>query len=196
MVFDNNVQNTSQVFGPVLTYLQDRYSKNPHSNLQEERGTGATHYYTRHEKQGDDRSKEFVSNKGYAQLTNKQKRARILIAESEKELRYLFEAYLDLIRVDSDIVDNGNRALSSFLQSKENGKEYYAVILNAHLKGKKGLDVAREIHKKDTSQKIILVTTNTKEQLPKAELQSAAIDDKDVLVMPFELSNLSKILTR
>jgi hypothetical protein len=56
--------------------------------------------------------------------------------------------------------------------------------------------VAREIHKKDTSQKIILVTTNTKEQLPKAELQSAAIDDKDVLVMPFELSTLSKILTR
>jgi hypothetical protein len=137
LVFYNNVQNTrSKVFGRLLTNLQDRYSKSPHSNLQEERGTDATPYYTRHEKLddcGDDRSKEFVSNKGYAQLTNKQKRARLLIAESEKELRYLFEAYLDLLRVDSDIVDNGNRALSSFLQSKKNGKGYDAVILNTHL---------------------------------------------------------------
>jgi CheY-like chemotaxis protein len=204
LIFDNNFQNKrSEFFGPVPIALQDRNSKNPHYNLQEERYMDATtHYFTRHEKLGDegggddDRSKEFVSNKGYTQVTNKQKRARFLIAESEKELRYLFEAYLDLLRVDSDIVDNGNRALSSFLQSKKNGKGYDAVILNAHLKGKKGLDVAREIHKKDTFQKIILVTTNTKEQISKAELQSAAIDDKDVLLMPFELSTLSKILTR
>ena len=138
--------------------------------------------------------KVFVNKKGHTQLPNRRKQARFLIAESEKELRYLFETYIDLLRFDSDIVDNGNRALSSFLQNKKNGKNYNAVILNTHLKGKKGLDVAREIYKEDNSQKIILVTTNTKKQFPKKELQSAGIDDKDILVMPFELSSLSKLL--
>ena len=107
---------------------------------------------------------------------------------------YLFETYLDLLRVDSDIGDSGTRALSSFIQSAKNGKKYDAVILDTRLKGKKGLDVAKEIHKKDVSQRIILITTNMKEQLPRDELQAAAISDKDILVMPFELSSLSKIL--
>ena len=31
-------------------------------------------------------------------------------------------------------------------------------------------------------------------QLPKEELQSAAIDEKDILVMPFTLSRLSKMV--
>jgi response regulator of citrate/malate metabolism len=66
--------------------------------------------------------------------------------------------------------------------------------LDTHLKGKKGLEVAKKIHEKDSSQKIILVTTSMKEQLPKEELQYAAVREKDILVMPFELASLSKLL--
>jgi hypothetical protein len=49
------------------------------------------------------------------QLLKKElERARFLIAESEKELQFLFRAYLDLIGVQSEIVDDGNRALTTF----------------------------------------------------------------------------------
>lgn len=122
------------------------------------------------------------------------KQARILIGESEKELQSLFKAYLDLLGAESDIVDNGNRALSTFLQNKNNGKKYDAVVLDTHLKGKKGLHVAKKIRQSDNSQKIILITTSMKEQLPENELQAASIDGKDILVMPFALSNLSKMI--
>ena len=120
--------------------------------------------------------------------------ARFLIAESEKELQSLFKPYLDLIGAESEIVDDGNRALSTFLQNKNEGKNYDAVVVDTHLKGKKGLDVAKKIRQSDHSQKIVLVTTSMKEQLPKEELQSASIDEKDILVMPFALSRLSKMI--
>ena len=56
------------------------------------------------------------------------------------------------------------------------------------------MDVAKKIRQTDNSQKIVLVTTSMKEELPKEELQSAAIDEKDILVMPFTLSRLSKMV--
>ncbi len=132
--------------------------------------------------------------KKHTGLSNKLRQARFLIAESEIELQSLFKAYLDLLGAESEIVDNGNRALTTFLQSKNNGKKYDAVVIDTHLKGKKGLDVAKKIRQSDNSQKIILVTTNMKKQFSKDELQSTAIDEKDILVMPFELSSLSKLL--
>jgi CheY-like chemotaxis protein len=188
---------TTVILDHIPSYHKTGYNESVPSYLHRERNKESTHYDSELQIHTDNEEiKEFVFKKEHTQPTNSRKQTRFLIAESEEELRYLFEAYLDLLRVDSDIVDNGNSALSSFLKSRKNGKIYDAVILNTHLKGKMGLDVAREIHKQHNSQRIILVTTNTKEQLPWDELQSAAIDDKDILVMPFELSSLSKILTR
>ena len=135
-----------------------------------------------------------VSNKGLVQLSIELKQARILIAESEKELSSLFQDYLDLLGAESEIVDDGDGALSTFLRRKNEGKRYDAVVLDTHLKGKRGLEVAKKMREKDSSQKIILVTTSMKEQSPKEELQSIAIGDKDILVMPFELSSLSRSL--
>ena len=134
------------------------------------------------------------SNRAQISQTIKLKQARFLIAESEKELQSLFKAYLDLIGAEGEIVDDGNRAVATFLQNTNEGKVYDAVVVDTHLKGKKGLEVAKKIHERDNSQKIVLVTTSMKEQLPKDELQSASIDEKDILVMPFSLSRLPKMI--
>ncbi|WP_148687513.1 response regulator [Candidatus Nitrosocosmicus hydrocola] len=190
-----NIQNiTAGILDSTLLHYETRHNENVPSYVQTERNIGTAHSDTDLQIYADNENKEFVNKKGHTHLIKQRKQARFLIAESEKELRYLFEAYLDLLRVDSDIVDSGNRALSTFVQSKNKGKEYDAVILDTHLRGKRGLDVAKEIHKKDNSQRIILVTTDMKERLPRDELQAAAICDKDILVMPFELSSLSKLL--
>lgn len=121
--------------------------------------------------------------------SNKLKQTRILIAESEPEILLLFKVYLDSLGIESITADNGEKALSTFLQSKEEGKNYDAVVLDTHLKEQEGLEVAKKIRENDNRQRIILVVTKMKEQLPKEKLQSTAIKDSDILVMPFRLSN-------
>ena len=142
------------------------------------------------------KNKQIVEEKITQSLLRRKKlgQVRFLIAESEKELQSLFKDYLDLIGAESDIVDDGNSALSTFLQNKNEGKGYDVVVVDTRLKGKKGLEVAKKIHLSDNSQKIVIVTTSMKEQLPKEELQSALINEKDILVMPFALSRLSKMI--
>ncbi len=189
----------SEILGYSQLHHENQSSENFDRHLQTETYLGDTHntqhgFAEEEDDKDNDENKEFVNKKGYTELSSELKQARFLIAESEKELSSLFQAYVDLLGAESEIVDNGDRALSTFLQSKNEGKGYDAVVLDTHLKGKKGLEVAKKIHEKDSSQKIILVTTSMKEQLPKEELQYAAVREKDILVMPFELASLSKLL--
>jgi len=157
---------------------------------------GKTHHDTKHDLPDEEynENNESVNKKGQIRLSSELKQARILIAESEKEISSLFQDYLDLLGAESETVDDGDTALSAFLRRKNEGRGYDAVVLDTHLKGKRGLEVAKKMREKDRSQKIVLVTTSMKEQLPKDELQSSAIREKDILVMPFELSSLSRLL--
>lgn len=136
-----------------------------------------------------------VAQAGYVRLTNELKQTRILLAESEKELQSLFKIYLDSLGADSETVDDGNKALAAYLYNKEDGRNYDAIVLDTHLNNISGLDVAKKIHERDHSQKIILITTRPKGQLPKDSLKATAIEEKDILVMPFKLSNLAQTLT-
>lgn len=63
------------------------------------------------------------------------------------------------------------------------------VILDTHLKGLGGLDLAKMIHDISPTQRIIMVTTTPMESLPKNVLNSVMIDGADILTMPFRLSN-------
>jgi CheY-like chemotaxis protein len=144
--------------------------------------------------QSNDEKKEWIIKKERARLSEELRQARFMIVESEKELMSLFKIYLDRLGVESEMVDDGDTALSSFLQGKKEGKKYDAIVLDTNLRGKRGLEVAKEIHKNVKTQKVILVTTSMKEQLSKEELQTAAIDEKHILVMPFSLSSLPNLL--
>lgn len=127
-------------------------------------------------------------------LTNELKQTRILLAESEKELRSLFKIYLDSLGADSETTDDGNKALAAYLHSRENGRNYDAVVLDTHLNDISGFDVAKKIRDRDQSQRIILITTRLKKQLPKDTLKASSIKENDILVMPFKLSNLAEAL--
>jgi len=135
-----------------------------------------------------------VTKAGDIRLNNELKLTRILLAESEKEIRSLFKIYLDSLGADSETADDGNIALAAYLRSKENGRKYDAVVLDTHLKDISGLDVAKKIHDRDQSQRIILITTRSKKQLPLDTLRATSIKEKDILVMPFKLSNLAETL--
>ena len=63
-------------------------------------------------------------------------------------------------------------------------------MLDTHLHNTSGLDVAKKIRSEKPDQKLVLVTTTPKEYLPRECLNTARIEDKYILTMPFRLSNL------
>jgi hypothetical protein len=115
-----------EILGYSQLHQEDHANESFDPHLQRETYVGDTHINTQHglrEEEDDDENKEFVSKKGYTQLSSELKQARILIAESEEELSSLFQAYFDLLGAESEIVTNGDRALSIFLQCKNEGKD-------------------------------------------------------------------------
>ncbi|WP_458745922.1 response regulator [Candidatus Nitrosocosmicus sp. T] len=121
---------------------------------------------------------------------------RVLLAESDTEILLLFKEFFELVGIESIATDNGDKALHIFQEDKEEGKKYNVVILNTQLKGTRGLDVAKKIHTNSPNQRIVLLTTTIKEELLQEALNSTAIEKKDILVMPFKLSQLHAIINQ
>ena len=120
---------------------------------------------------------------------------QILIAESETELVSLFETYLSSLGMKTEIAKSGEQALECFFDSEKKERLYDAIMVDTHLHNTSGLDIAKRIHLEKPDQKLVLVTTTPKEYLPKECLNTAGIEDKDILTMPFKLSKLATILT-
>jgi DNA-binding response OmpR family regulator len=115
---------------------------------------------------------------------------QILIAESETELVSLFETYLSSVGVSAKIANTGDAAIDFFFVSKKNDKSFDAILLDTHLSNPSGLDVAKKIRSEKPDQKLVIITTTPKEHLPKDCLKTAGIKDKDILTMPFRMSEL------
>ena len=128
-------------------------------------------------------------NKPDNSLSKELEPVQILIAEPEPDILSLFKAFLETLGVRSATVADGETALEVFLEKENNGRPYDVLVLDTHLKGLGGLDLARIIRDKSPAQRIILVTTTPMEYLPKSALKSAMIDEGDILTMPFRLSD-------
>ena len=145
---------------------------------------------------GGDKKNELVDIKHDASFPNLTNQLRILIVESEPDIRLLFKTYLELVGAESITADDGDKAISIFQEDKNQGRNYDVVLIDTHLKGRLGLDVAKKIYSKSPNQRIVLLTTYMREELSQAALDSAAINDKDILVMPFKLAQLRTVLNQ
>ena len=94
-----------------------------------------------------------------------------------------------------EIVDGGEACLNR-IYGNTNNTNFDIVIINTHLFDIPGLDIAKEIHKKNPSQRIIITTTILRERLPKEQLDSAGIDHEYVLTMPFRFSDMMRFLSK
>ena len=115
---------------------------------------------------------------------------------AEPELLLLFSTYLSSLGMDTEIVSSREKTLDSFFSSIQNNRPYDAIVLDTHLSNPSGLDVAKRIRSNKPDQKLVIVTTTPKEYLSKDCLKMAAIEDKDILTIPFKLSILVKILKK
>ncbi|HYO05603.1 MAG TPA: response regulator [Phototrophicaceae bacterium] len=104
------------------------------------------------------------------------------MSESNHDLRYLYQAYLDSFGLDMEIVDGGEACLNGLYGNTSN-TIFDIVILNTHLFDIPGLVIAKEIHKKNPSKKIVITTTILRERLSKEQLDSADIDHEYILHM-------------
>ncbi|HYO07173.1 MAG TPA: hypothetical protein VER14_09325 [Phototrophicaceae bacterium] len=59
-----------------------------------------------------------------------------------------------------------------------------------------GLDIAKEIRKKNPSQRIVITTTVLRERLPKEDLDSAGIEHESILTIPFRFSDMMYFLSK
>jgi CheY-like chemotaxis protein len=165
---------------------QTRYAVKASSN----NNKNTVHAYQ--QKKEKDTFANVKNNTPFSKLTSQ---TRILIAESDIEVLLLFKKYLDFVGAESVTADDGDKALNIFQEDKNAGKNYDVVVLDTHLKGILGLDVAKKIYASSPNQRIVLLTTTLKEELSEDALSSAAIEDKDILVMPFRLSQLRRLLS-
>ena len=114
---------------------------------------------------------------------------RVLVAESNDDLRYPYKTYLDSLGLKLEIVNSVEACLSLLFKDKTpNNNNFDTVVINTHLIDIPGLDVAKEIRKRKPYQRIAIVTTRLREHLPKEQSGFAGIDNDCILTIPFRFS--------
>ena len=135
------------------------------------------------------------------QSTENQKRKskRILIAEPESDIQYLYSLFAKqygFSTSDVNIVENGNKCLEivfSNTREDSNNNDYDIIMLDTHLHDISGFEVARKIRDRLPHKKIILTTTYSLDNISKI-IDSIGIKSEEVILKPFSYSELFSVL--
>ena len=131
----------------------------------------------------------------------KRKSKRILIAEPNSDIQYLYSIFTKQFGFsisDVSIVENGNKCLEILLSNtaednNDNDNDYDIIILDTHLPDISGFEVARKIRDRLPHKKIILTTTHSLDNISNI-IDSIGIKSEDVILKPFNFSELFSIL--
>ena len=118
-------------------------------------------------------------------------RIRILIVESDSDLKTLYTGFLGDRFIDVITASDGNECLS--LVKTIN---FDIIILDTHIAGhQEPTDIAKEIHRIKPGQRIVLTTTNPV-YLTSSATNSFRVNKEDILVKPFMLPDLLEVIRR
>ena len=129
----------------------------------------------------------------------KKKTKRILIAEPEPDIQFLYSLFAKQYGFsisDVNIVENGNKCLEivfSNTREDSNNNDYDIIMLDTHLHDISGFEVARKIRDRLPHKKIILTTTYSLDNISKI-IDSIGIKSEEVILKPFSYSELFSIL--
>ena len=116
---------------------------------------------------------------------------RILIAESDPDLAFLYAEFLRRCHVNVTIVVDSNECLSALKSSN-----FDVIILDEHLSGNiLTQDLANEILRVKPDQRITLTTTNPSYGISTGT-DFVGLNPKDILLKPLMLSNLLEVIKR
>ena len=131
----------------------------------------------------------------------KRKSKRILIAEPNSDIQYLYSLFTKQFGFsisDVNIIENGNKCLEILLSNtaddnNNNDNDYDIIILDTHLPDISGFEVARKIRDRLPHKKIILTTTHSLDNISNI-IDSIGIKREDVILKPFNFSELFSTL--
>lgn len=121
--------------------------------------------------------------------SGQENRTQILIVESDPDLMMMYAEFFAERNMPAVVMPEGNECLSVVKE-----RDFDIVILDTHLSGSiKASDLAKEIYRIKPTQRIVLTTTN---QLygTSVGIKSFRVSRQDVLIKPFRLSNLIKVI--
>jgi DNA-binding response OmpR family regulator len=136
------------------------------------------------------------------QKKKEKKPKRILIAEPEPDIQFLYSLFTKQYGFsisDVKVVQNGNKCLEIIHYSREDNNEnnknndYDIFIVDTHLRDISGFEVARKIRDRLPHKRIILTTTYSLDNISNM-IDSIGIKSQDVLFKPFSYSDLVSIL--
>ena len=127
------------------------------------------------------------------------KSKRILIAEPEPDIQFLYSLFAKQYGFsisDVRIIESGNKCLEivfSNTREDSNNNDYDIIMLDTHLHDISGFEVARKIRDRLPHKKIILTTTYSLDNISNI-IDSIGIKSENVILKPFNFSELFSIL--
>ena len=128
----------------------------------------------------------------YRLTSRNRQKIKILIAEPESDLRYVYREYLNGLGLEVEMVENGSKCIKYLLDSKDKGEEeedFDMVILDSHLPDINGIEVIKQIRKKIPNQRIVFTTTHPLSKI-NTVVSPFGIETEDILVKPFNFRQL------
>jgi CheY-like chemotaxis protein len=132
---------------------------------------------------------DFIGRRNPARQAKPQK-MRILLAESEADIRTIYRDFLKSLPVELFMVVGAGECLAQVLMRDE--RDFYdLVIIDIHVKDARGYDTAKRIIQENPDQQIIFTTTSDLDSI-RADFKAHSLDiDKyPILQKPFVFSQL------
>lgn len=121
--------------------------------------------------------------------SGQENRTQILIVESDPDLMMMYAEFFAERNMTAVVMSEGNECLSVVKE-----KDFDIIILDTHLSGCiRASDLAKEIYRIKPTQRIVLTTTNPLYGTS-VGIKSFRVNKQDVLIKPFRLSNLIKVI--
>ncbi len=114
--------------------------------------------------------------------------ARILIVEDELDLLEIWKE--ELVQTGNPTVGiSDGRQVAEILQQEQ----FDIVLLDAGLPGRSGLEVLRDIRRKDTRLPVVIITASVSPDVTRGLVEAGA---SDILFKPLPLEDLLNVVTR
>lgn len=115
---------------------------------------------------------------------------RVLVVDDEKEVLYVFERVLEQMGHESVVCDSWETALEQFYD-----EAFDLVILDVHMPGRDGFQIAKEMRSAKPKQRIMIVTGLDAGQAF-SYFQAAGVDVNEILYKPFSIPKVKNLITK
>lgn len=114
----------------------------------------------------------------------------VLVVDDEKEVLNFFKLFLSKIGYKTDLTDSWELALEKYYEV-----DFDLIILDLHMPGRDGFQIAKEMKHAKPDQKILIMTGLGAGDVF-TYLSSAGVDVDDILYKPFSIDKVKSVISK